>query len=44
MTYTIAGSDPATGQVGLATASYSANLLGNVAAVHRAWRSWPRRR
>lgn len=35
MTYTIAGHDPVTGQVGLATASYSANLLGNVAAVHR---------
>ena len=35
MTYTIAGREPATGQVGLATASYSANLRGNVAAVHR---------
>ena len=30
MTYTIAGRDPATGQVGLATASNSANLRGNV--------------
>src|SRR5688500_9719320 len=35
MTYTIAGRDPATGQVGLTTGSYSANLRGNVAAVAR---------